>query len=234
MFHKSLDKNGDGVIEMKEWIGQMRQYSIRGVEDGELNVIFDSMDVNQDGEISLNEMKLFLEGVKLEKDQFIKMLKEDREFMTECHDMINELFNEFDENKDQKVDAGEIMRTLRSFNIYKNEKECLEMIKTHSDGAPHVNKIQFNKMMMPIMIDELLAKKDNVQDLKRIFLEADVDNSGFLDVGELYGAIKRLGADITEDELAILMAEIDVDRNNLLDIDEFIQLMTMGDQINMG
>lgn len=99
-FHKSLDKNGDGVIEMKEWIGAMRQYQIRGVEEGELNVIFDSMDVNQDGEISLNEMKLFLEGVKLEKDQFIKMLKNDREFMTECHDMINELFNEFDENKD--------------------------------------------------------------------------------------------------------------------------------------
>ena len=41
-----------------------------------------------------------------------------------------------------------------------------------------------------------------------------------------------MGADITEDELAVLMAEIDVDKNQQIDIDEFIQLMTMGDQID--
>jgi len=53
-------------------------------------------------------------------------------------------------------------------------------------------------------------------------LEADIDGSGFLDVGELYTAIKKMGADVSEDELANLMAEIDVDKNCKIDIDEFI------------
>jgi hypothetical protein len=87
-------------------------------------------------------------------------------------------------------------------------------------------------MMLPILIDELLAKKDSISDLKKVFLEADVDGSGFLDVGEIFAALKRMGAEISEDELAILMAEIDVDKNGMLDIDEFIQFMTLGDQID--
>lgn len=102
------------------------------------------------------------------------------------------------------------------------------MIRKYSDTS-YVNKAQFNKMMLPIMINELLEKKDNIQDLRQIFLEADIDGSGFLDVGELYTAIKKMGADVSEDELANLMAEIDVDKNCKIDIDEFIQLMTMGD-----
>lgn len=82
--------------------------------------------------------------------------------MRDCHEQISELFNLFDENNDQKVDSGEVMRTLRSFNIYKNERECKEMIKEHSGGADYVNKSQFSKMMLPIMLEELVSKKDSV------------------------------------------------------------------------
>lgn len=77
----------------------------------------------------------------------------------------------------------------------------------------------------------MLQKKDNIQDLREMFMKADIDGSGFLDVGELYAAFKEKGAEITEDELANLMAEIDIDKNCMIDIDEFISLMTMGDQI---
>lgn len=65
-----------------------------------------------------------------------------------------------------------------------------------------------------------------------MFLEADTDYSGFLSVGELYNIFKKIGADVTEDDIIELMTEIDVDRNGELDIDEFISLMTVGDQIN--
>lgn len=96
------------------------------------------------------------------------------------------------------------------------------MIKEHSEGRSYVNKQQFTKMMLPLMIDELMASKESISDLKEMFLEADVDGSGFLDVGEIFAALKRRGAEISEDELAVLMAEIDVDKNGVLDIDEFI------------
>ena len=46
---------------------------------------------------------------------------------------------------------------------------------------------------------------------------------------ELYSIFKKLGADVTENDIIELMTEIDVDRNGELDIDEFISLMTVGD-----
>lgn len=46
---------------------------------------------------------------------------------------------------------------------------------------------------------------------------------------ELYNIFKKLGADVSENDIIELMTEIDVDRNGELDIDEFISLMTVGD-----
>ncbi len=65
--------------------------------------------------------------------------------------------------------------------------------------------------------------------MRALFLEADVDFSGFLSVMELYNIFKKLGADVSENDIIELMTEIDVDRNGELDIDEFISLMTVGD-----
>ena len=84
------------------------------------------------------------------------------------------------------------------------------------------------------MMEQLLSQEDNVEDLRKVFLEADVDYSGYLSVGELWSALKKKGADITLDDVCQLMAEIDIDRDGQLDIDEFISLMSLGDQLPLS
>ena len=66
---------------------------------------------------------------------------------------------------------------------------------------------------MPLMQDELLSQEDKVEDLRAKFLEADVDHSGFLSVDELYNMLHKMGADVEQEDVIQLMAEIDVDRN---------------------
>jgi Ca2+-binding EF-hand superfamily protein len=63
------------------------------------------------------------------------------------------------------------------------------------------------------MLDQLLAQEDNVEDMRQVFLEADVDYSGYLSVSELWAALKKKGADVTLNDVIELMAEIDVDRD---------------------
>lgn len=70
-----------------------------------------------------------------------------------------------------------------------------------------------------------------MEDLRAMFIEADIDHSGTLSVDEIYSVLLKMGAEVTFDELIELMNEIDVDRNGELDIDEFIALMTMGDDM---
>ena len=64
-----------------------------------------------------------------------------------------------------------------------------------------------------------------------MFLEADVDGSGMLSVEEMYAALKKLGAEVSIDDIVSLMSHIDVDRDGELDIDEFVSLLTSGDQL---
>ena len=65
-------------------------------------------------------------------------------------------------------------------------------------------------------------------------MEADTDYSGYLSINELWQALKKQGADVTLDEVCQLMAEIDIDRDGQLDIDEFISLMKQGDQLEFS
>ena len=65
--------------------------------------------------------------------------------------------------------------------------------------------------------------------MRRFSVEADVDGSGYLDAGELYNAIIKMGADIDKNDVIELMMELDSDGNGQLDIDEFTSLVSLGD-----
>ena len=58
-----------------------------------------------------------------------------------------------------------------------------------------------------------MNQEDSVEDLRKIFLESDVDYSGYLSVNELWNALRKKGADVNLDEVVTLMSEIDIDRD---------------------
>ncbi len=64
-----------------------------------------------------------------------------------------------------------------------------------------------------------------------MFLDADIDHSGTLSLDEIYSVILKMGAEVSMEELVELMNEIDVNRDGTLDIDEFISMMNMGDEL---
>ena len=73
-----------------------------------------------------------------------------------------------------------------------------------------------------------------MEDLRAKFLEADVDGSGFLSVEELWNAVRKMGAEVELEDIVQLMSELDVDRNGQLDVDEFVSLLRLGDQLQFS
>ena len=57
--------------------------------------------------------------------------------------------------------------------------------------------IKFKEMMRPKVLEEIFAQEDQLDDLRKLFLEADLDHSGFLSVDEIYNVMKKIGADVT-------------------------------------
>jgi Ca2+-binding EF-hand superfamily protein len=104
------------------------------------------------------------------------------------------------------------------------EKTIKEM-KTDNDG--NITKKNFKKFMTKFMKDNMIEAENDLNELKAMFYEADLDQSGYLSVDELYNLFNtKLEANITRDQLKDLMLNVDLDFNRELDVDEFIQLMT--------
>lgn len=89
----------------------------------------------------------------------------------------------------------------------------------------------FEKMCMDKLVDKLISAEDKTSELRRLFKEADTDYSGFLTADEVYGVLLKLKIEIRFDELVELMSEFEIDGDARMDIDEFISMMTCGEDL---
>lgn len=72
---KHLDGNGDMMVDRDEFVNGMPIFmQIPGVDMRDYAIVFNALDVNNDGTLSLNEFAMFLEGAKLDNMQRLQEL----------------------------------------------------------------------------------------------------------------------------------------------------------------
>lgn len=163
-------------------------------------------------------------------DQRMKTFDLDLEISIKAE--INALFDFFDTNKDGFVSEDELTFAMRSVNPYIGSKEVKEILiqaDTNKNGT--IDRNEFMTLMLPRFKQELLSYESNLDDLRRLFKEADLDQSNYLSREEMRGAMMKLSIDLTEVQLDELMRELDLDSNQSIDIDEFIAFLSIADQI---
>lgn len=79
-----------------------------------MDLLFDCLDMNKDGVLSINELCLCLEGMILTKEQRMKSFDLDLE--KDMIKEINQLFDFFDKNGDGMITLEELLHAMRSFN----------------------------------------------------------------------------------------------------------------------
>lgn len=100
---------------------------VKGVGVGEYEILYDALDMNRDGYISVNEFCLYLEGSKLTQEQKLKAFDIDLE--KEMREEIMNLFKFFDKNGDGRISVDEVLAAMRSVNQNVGMKEAQEMMK---------------------------------------------------------------------------------------------------------
>lgn len=74
-FHRSLDVNNDGNVDLNEFINGVSLVIVNGsLEKDDLITIFSEIDINKDRYLSINEFGLFITGAKLKRQQRINKL----------------------------------------------------------------------------------------------------------------------------------------------------------------
>lgn len=85
-----------------------------------------------------------------------------------------------------------------------------------------IDRSEFIDMLKPKLQEDYAHAHENIADVKRMFKQADVDHSGFLNANELKNAMLKHNVILSDAELADLMKEMDSDANGTIDINEFI------------
>jgi calmodulin len=112
----------------------------------------------------------------------------------------------------------------------KDAKAIVEKVDKNRNG--YIDKSEFVAMMMPKLKEEYLASQKNIADLKRMFKQADIDHSGFLTADELSSVLLKNSVQLTQPQLSELMLEMDTDCNGKIDIDEFVDFMSLAEYAN--
>ena len=60
--HSKLDIDGDGGVDNREFLSRMSGFNIPGLIPADINLIFNSLDINDDNSLSVSELSMFLEG----------------------------------------------------------------------------------------------------------------------------------------------------------------------------
>lgn len=67
--------------------------------------------------------------------------------------------------------------------------------------------------------------EDQIEEFKKAFKHFDVNGDGVISISELANAMKELGHNPTEIELQEMVQEVDSNKDNCLDFDEFVRMM---------
>ena len=108
----------------------------------------------------------------------------------------------------------------------------VDEVDDNKDGA--ITRTEFDALMVPIMMEMLLATEDTMEATRALFREADTDHSGFLTADQVYAVLLKQGVDLSREELVALMEEFDMNADASLDIDEFVTMMNLGDGVQFS
>ena len=222
-FFNKCDEDGDGVLTADEFCEGVLSWKIVGMKDRHLREAYEAMNTNKDDTLTLGEIWMYIEGAKPTEQERNAVLE--RELTRDMEEQINDLFNEFkDESK--SVTKESVQRILTAYSIPSNViAKTLGNIRTDKDGK--ISKKDFKKYMIDFLKESILEVENDINELRAMFYEADLNNSGFLDMDELYNLFNiKLEANITREELRTFVQSVDIDFDGELDIDEFIALMT--------
>ena len=63
-----LDENKDGVVDKRELVEKLAgAISLKDINQQEIGDLFDKIDVNDNGTLTVNEFALYIEGAQLKK-----------------------------------------------------------------------------------------------------------------------------------------------------------------------
>ena len=218
----SWDLNKDGSISFTELQSAVSKTGMKMSEE-EMNAIFVIGDVDQNGEIDLEEFRRM-------------MLPNTSDVVTKfraVHKTVQDVqaaFRKFDRNNDGSIDREELTMALKSSGQNFTQQEINAIFNAgdiNKDG--NVDYEEFIALMCPSasdIVSKFRSQYKNLEDVKAAFKRFDHNGDGSLDRNELSAALKSSGQSFTEIEVDAIFNLGDSDGDGEITLMEFVNMMS--------
>lgn len=143
------------------------------------------------------------------------------ELLNDQKQEIREAFTLFDMNNDGFLDYHELKVALRALGFEMSKKEVLEVIEEYDDGNGK-KLISYDDFYR--FVAGKIVERDPIEEIKRAFQLFDDDKTGKISLKNLRRVAKELGENMTDDELAAMIDEFDLDEDGEISLQEFISI----------
>ncbi|XP_030472915.1 calmodulin-like protein 11 [Syzygium oleosum] len=134
---------------------------------------------------------------------------------------FKEAFTLFDKDGDGCITLEELATVIRSLDQNPTEKELQDMInEVDADGNGTIEFAEFLNLMANKM-----KETDAEEELKEAFKVFDKDQNGYISESELRHVMINLGEKLTDEEVAQMIREADLDGDGQVNYDEFVKMM---------
>jgi Ca2+-binding EF-hand superfamily protein len=222
-----FDANGDGQMTRNEFLQASIDLRVMMPQESLLR-LFDILDTNRSGSLSINEFSLKVTGAANTEAQRAASLK----ISSSTHSEIEELFGFFDRDKDGFIDEKELEQAFRAYNQTPSPHELRDILRTMDTNRNGKIELGEFKQAMEVKIkDDIMKSEDSLQDLRQKFVRADYNRLGYLSPLQVKAVLVDMNIHLEEAEFNALIATADSNQDAQIDIDEFMILMTSNGSI---
>ncbi|KAF2116320.1 hypothetical protein BDV96DRAFT_545036 [Lophiotrema nucula] len=166
------------------------------------------------------------------------------ELSEEQREEITEAFNLFDLDKDQYIDYHELKVAMKALGFDLPKTEILSILQTHgvssqpnpptgpSSKGKHAAQQQYQappRLLLPFntfqtLMAQRILSRNPTDEIIRAFDLFDEGGKGKITLQDLRRVARELGEGLQEDELVAMIEEFDMDGDNAISRDEFINI----------
>ncbi|XP_072387180.1 troponin C-like [Diabrotica undecimpunctata] len=142
--------------------------------------------------------------------------------------LLKNAFDTFDVEKKGSIGTVMIGTILSMLGVQTTEQTLKDIIdEVDEDGSGELEFEEFIILASRFMVEEDAEAMQ--QELKEAFRLYDKEGNGYITTTTLKEILKELDDKITNEELDMMIEEIDADGSGTVDFDEFMEVMTGGD-----
>ncbi|KAF3322887.1 calmodulin-like protein 11 [Carex littledalei] len=134
---------------------------------------------------------------------------------------LRQVFLLFDRNNDGCITREELAVVIHQLGLNLTEVDLLDMIReVDIDGNGTIEFHEFISLMA-----KKLMETETDEEMKEAFEVFDKDQNGLISPTELRNVMVNLGEKLTDEEVAQMISEADLDGDGYVNYEEFVRIM---------